>query len=979
MATSVVSSSQAASTNLTDANGVTINAPASIASGDFLVAVLSGPYTGSVVWTAPSGWTLAASDHHSSVSLESRVYTKTAGGSEPSSYAWTTTLGAGSYAGVITAFRGTTGLNTVTGANPVDVVMGTTNPRQESGTTSPVWPGLGVYAVSWHAVGSTGMSCTGNIGTERGDASTTDGSPSTHERGVAVYTHGSGHAAGSYGSLGIATMSSAPTASIMWAIDLADAGAASWSSTAPAFGSSFTASRTNRITPFTPSIPAFTDSFLAGREGPLVEMLIDGVWTDITSYVRYEEGISVSYGRSSSASSMSTAMCQFRLDNRPDSAQSRWSLRNPTSPLYGKIGRNTQLRVSKLEFGYRFWGEVAAWTPGADDTNGDRYVDIEASGIVRRLDATSAPQDPALVREIATQSPNEYWPCDEREGATGIASGLVGGSSLKVQGAPEYASYTKLVCSNAIPQVAGSTWSSPPFRGVNLTTGVTLAFLLSIPDSGIASNSNILEMQFPYTSTAFPEGAFGWLGLEMLSTGLLYANAFPLSGSAGAATGTVPLLDTNGVMVYIGIQRATSGSFNFGLWYQGEGDESPVLVGTSSWTGGAGGAIKEQAVKTFVVNPDQLTFGGSASVYVGNITVWSGYGPSGTYSFNSIGAYSGEPAGVRFQRICDEEGIPCVVDDPTNSSLMGGQGAKTTIELLRECEATDMGIMYERRDAFGLGYLVRRDLYNQAPELIIDYSNGELATQLNPTFDDKGVQNDVTVVRDGGSSARYQLTRGPLSVNAPPLGVGPYTASETVSLAADSQCYAQAGWRAHLGSVDEERVTSVGVAIENVEFQKNPNLWKNAATCTSGSRLLIINTPDWSGEVDQIVQGYSERFDNFTHQITYNTNPASPYSTAVAPTTPTNTSAKADSLTSTLDSDADSTTTTLSVDVTGVLWRTGTVAFDVSVGGEQMSVTSISGTSSPQTFTVTRSVNGITKSHTAGDQVSLAKPAIIAL
>lgn len=38
-----------------------------------------------------------------------------------------------------------------------------------------------------------------------------------------------------------------------------------------------------------------------------------------------------------------------------------------------------------------------------------------------------------------------------------------------------------------------------------------------------------------------------------------------------------------------------------------------------------------------------------------------------------------------------------------------------------------------------------------------------------------------------------------------------------------------------------------------------------------------------------------------------------------------------------------------------------------------------SGASSPQTFTVTRSVNGISKSHEAGAAVSLAYPAYLAL
>jgi hypothetical protein len=66
---------------------------------------------------------------------------------------------------------------------------------------------------------------------------------------------------------------------------------------------------------------------------------------------------------------------------------------------------------------------------------------------------------------------------------------------------------------------------------------------------------------------------------------------------------------------------------------------------------------------------------------------------------------------------------------------------------------------------------------------------------------------------------------------------------------------------------------------------------------------------------------------------------------------------------------------------TSPLWTTasGDVPFDIAVGGERMTVTAVSGTSSPQTFTVTRHVNGVTKAHTAGEDVRLWFPPIYAM
>ncbi|WP_206187734.1 hypothetical protein [Streptomyces neyagawaensis] len=68
---------------------------------------------------------------------------------------------------------------------------------------------------------------------------------------------------------------------------------------------------------------------------------------------------------------------------------------------------------------------------------------------------------------------------------------------------------------------------------------------------------------------------------------------------------------------------------------------------------------------------------------------------------------------------------------------------------------------------------------------------------------------------------------------------------------------------------------------------------------------------------------------------------------------------------------------TLSVAVTaGPRWTTDAneMPILIDVGGEHMSVTAISGTSSPQTFTIgARSVNGVTKAHSSGTPVTLAR------
>ena len=78
--------------------------------------------------------------------------------------------------------------------------------------------------------------------------------------------------------------------------------------------------------------------------------------------------------------------------------------------------------------------------------------------------------------------------------------------------------------------------------------------------------------------------------------------------------------------------------------------------------------------------------------------------------------------------------------------------------------------------------------------------------------------------------------------------------------------------------------------------------------------------------------------------------------------------------------------TTQFVDQVGLTWTVhGDAAigsadpFDIRAGGEVMRVEGITGADSPQTFTVTRSVNGVVKPHPVGADVRLAYPMILAL
>ncbi|MFD4786602.1 hypothetical protein ACFWN1_05870 [Streptomyces sp. NPDC058459] len=73
-----------------------------------------------------------------------------------------------------------------------------------------------------------------------------------------------------------------------------------------------------------------------------IDLQIGGVWTDITPDVYTANAISIERGRPDEAPRTDPGSCKLEINNR----SGRYSPRNPRSPLYGLIGRNTPLRVS---------------------------------------------------------------------------------------------------------------------------------------------------------------------------------------------------------------------------------------------------------------------------------------------------------------------------------------------------------------------------------------------------------------------------------------------------------------------------------------------------------------------------------------------------------------------------------------------------------------------------------------------------------
>jgi hypothetical protein len=722
------------------------------------------------------------------------------------------------------------------------------------------------------------------------------------------------------------------------------------------------------------SPPAQSDTsvpFPQGRLPIAVDLLLFGNWLDVTGYVYQREtsAVTVTRGKSPEATRADPSVVALQLNNR----DGRFSPRNPLGVYYGQIGRNTQLRV-RVGNDVRGVGEVTAWPSQWDTTGTDVWVQVEASGVLRRLGQGATPLRSTLYRGLIVRTDlAAYWPCEDGADSTSIAS-ATGGPPMAVTGAPTYATTTGIASSAALPLVSTSKWRGtvPTYTG----TGVVEARMLLAPPAGGTVNGAVVA-RFGCTGTAVR-----WdVVYTTAGAGTLNLKAYDSAGALLADSGAGPV-GLNGVNNYLLVRLYTSGAdINYDIYTYG--------LGTNFATGTSGTLLANTVSRatTVDVNPN----GTMVDVTVGHISVES-VKTTGIVSQalqDIVNAYVGETAGARIQRLCGEEAVDFAAPDGVDlagSVVMGAQLPGKLLDLLTECSDADLGILYEPRTFLGLAYRTRESLYNQDAAVTLDYASGDLSA-FDFTDDDLNVRNDVTVTRVGGSSARAVLETGPLSVLDPPDGVGRYDTAITINVRYDTTLNDQANWRLHQGTVDELRFPRIAVQLARANF--TADYAALIVPLDIGDRVDVDSPPAWMppDTVTQLAVRFVETLTPFLRGIDMAGAPASPYVVAVA-----DSFAVYSSDGSCLATPVDTTQTTFTVSTpSGPLWMTladwissGSAPFYISVGGETMLVNQdgTSGSTSPQTFTVTRSINGVVKQHLAGEAVVLALdsgPAVYAL
>lgn len=645
-------------------------------------------------------------------------------------------------------------------------------------------------------------------------------------------------------------------------------------------------------------------------------------WTDISHYVRYQPGITVTQGRRDERSVVQSLSAQLTLDNR----DGRFSRRNPNSPYYGSLTFNTPIRV-KVNPGtgdvVRLAGFVNEWPTRWSDRSGkDSTVPVQVAGIMRRLlqgtDSKSALRRTYTGKNQPT--PAAYFPMEGGFDSTVVTSGLPGGRAMD-----------------------GTVVFGPAFGG----------------------------------SAGSLDAASTVAGAASTAVGLANASGFQIEFVAQSdAASTVPLFrficGTFDVVVLLGSAQADGLPHHVAYSWAQNGadlDQSQYIDGTLA-------SLSSVSSKTLGSTLAIITETGSTAASLAHLAV---------YNFADIGApgdrasvangFIGEMAHDRISRLCDEEGV-LLTTSATSSPTMGAQSIGSFLDVVREAETVDSGVLYEVD--WGLGYQSIRERYNQTVALALDFKQRHIAVEPEPADDDQRLRNRWVATRTNGVIAvPAERTTGPLGSTS----AGLYDDSVTVNIQSDSQLSDQAWWRVHLGTVDEDRWPSIAL-----RFHGTPSLITSWTAMSFGARITVDNPPSQTdpNTIDAIVEGWTERFDNKSWDAVLNTSPASPYNVAIVsdPAAIQNVP-RVGSDTATLSANITTSATSLAiVSGSGGLWTTaaGDFPLDINIGGERIRLSAISGSSSPQTATVSsRSVNGIVKAHTAGDRIEVWQLATVGL
>jgi hypothetical protein len=635
---------------------------------------------------------------------------------------------------------------------------------------------------------------------------------------------------------------------------------------------------------------------------------------------------------------------------------------------------NGQARITSPRV--RFWGELTSATQTEDKSGNDKLTPIMAADMLQRLGNARITAESPLYLNISRRAGLlGYWPLEDGTEAEFAANAVSGGKrglprninfgqSTGLPGSKQEAEFESQLSNLKLQTKKGTntgTWHAVWF--FKMPTGslpLVESTVLSISTTGFTR-----AMHFLISDTTF--------GLRFNSSDLTTAH----STSASYGTGVTVKGEWIGMRVQV-IQDGANIDYEW-AWYA---QETGNFVGTSGTFAGTG--IGYPTSVSISTQANSL-FSGSKFAHVVVAEQALGFASGDSTWSSAIQAYAGENAAERIIRTAESAELYCeILGETESTAVLGPQPVDTPLNVMLDAARADGGFLAGLRDAYGIFYRSRQDLERHG-DAELDYTD-HLSEVPEVVDDDQVVTNAFTASRPGGSSAYAEITEGYTSTAEPPLGVGWRPGGADFNLFNDDTLQDLANLRARYGSYDAPRIPNLAVALHRALTHPS------TATGLAVMRLDLGSTAEVSGwpptdapdGLTFLVQGYRERLSRFLWEAIFNVSPAGPFRTGTYNTDDQFSGAQRyGSSSSTLSAGITSSATTIILAgtariITVETWTTaaGRYPLDIMIGGERIRLnTPPTGSTSPQTFNgVTRSINGISKAHDAGEDAQIYRP-----
>lgn len=727
-----------------------------------------------------------------------------------------------------------------------------------------------------------------------------------------------------------------------------------------------------------------------------VELYYDGAWHDLVPADDvFAEPIKIMRGDSDEIAAPRPASVELTLANDDD----RYRTTNPESPLYGKAGVNTPLRVS-VGGTVRAQVEASSWVAGqtrdfrARPKRGKAWVDVEGGGLLQRINQWSQPLRSALYRYVDRSgvTPAEWWPMEDVAGSSQAVSAaggtpmipvtttrytLPGGEPIAPGGAPDFAEGAGIAGSAPLPSFQGGGTLFAPIRTTTFD-GYAIDWVMQFAagtDAGGTTSADVLRWRETGTYVMFT------VNVVKDHVTVFHANAADAAALTSTGRADAPVDMYDGAPHHFRYQvRQNGGNYSATLYVDGG---QTVVVAADNFGSAMAGTVGVPT--TIEWNPGEDR-GDHLPVAAGHLIVWaSGQVGDQPAEFYALNGHAGERAAIRFGRLIDEElgtGKYYASDSSTASSKkMGPQRPDTLANLIRECVTTDDALLFDHRTDLRLYYLCRVDRYNQTPALTLnaaDPDNSGLPTLPAEVTDDLGIHNIVTVSqRDGGDYTAEDATSS-MGTQPPPDGRGEYKQQIPVNVYDESGDLPQlAGYYLNRGTVDRPRFPQVVVNLAALDAARVAEVEQ----VDVGSVIEITGYREYT--IRLYVVGYTEVITRATktmgmsRTITFTCAPDQQFDIGVY-----SDDRRYDLRTCTLRNETRIGLGNFTMDITADEAWSSTSSYDLLIAGELIGVPAgamAARTGSPGAYQqvvtgAVRSKNGIRKTLPAGAEVHVANP-----